>query len=632
MCKSLILNQELLLITFLAFAIIIFVQGFKVPLCPVTSQTNFSDTNFLYPVDIYDCGSNHEAPDFDTLKCFSIDEYRIDSTSARKSIYSHNCSVIYKVQCPIDRQLLVEATKRTKEISPFSPICHLKRHLNDPTEVINVYFIGGSVTAGAYSHGCCSTEECACAKEHHCYRCTLATYLSRYLNNNYRATVNLFNLGGWRGNPGSFSAEFKRLMTLTNPNFENFTSNDIVFLDYSANEANKGHKFRDKKTVREYEFGAEALIRRVFMNSLPRSFPTVIYLANTPNPFVNVQDESGHFDRWYLELARHYNATVWSYRDAILAATALRNNHQADASSIPSEGGQCTTLTDRGLALDYLDYMHYGDRIHPSWHVHMFQADLYAALFEHELHACDNPMLRDMDPASPSKWGMIFSSENLDFNRACQSRTVADLPTELFGLSDMSKEVLCDTKLRSTPLLDLSYNVLVDPHRKRKVGEPIFGSFQSTPPDEWKLAEDVVGRGGFISSTIDAKLKFSLSNLTYAEFHNSKLVPSTHRVLVEIEYLRTYENAGMVDVNICGNTVGVINGLWGDWKDYRVSYVQIAEYFIQQDTCELTTDQPISVELTYKPTNFPDSRTPPGNNIDHFKVIAIMACFVDMRD
>jgi hypothetical protein len=204
--------------------------------------------------------------------------------------------VIYKVQCPIDRQLLVEATKRTKEISPFSPICHLKRHLNDPTEVINVYFIGGSVTAGAYSHGCCSTEECACAKEHHCYRCTLAMYLSQYLNNNYRATVNLFNLGGLRGNPDSFAREFKRLMTLTNPNFENFTSNDIVFLDYSANEANKGHKFRDKKTVREYEFGAEALIRRVFMNSLPRSFPTVIYLANTPNPFVNVHHAAYHHD------------------------------------------------------------------------------------------------------------------------------------------------------------------------------------------------------------------------------------------------------------------------------------------------------------------------------------------------
>lgn len=269
--------------------------------CPVTSQSNFSE-NFLYPVDIYDCkDATHEAPDFATNNCYSFRE----ATFGTQLIHGHNCSFVYEVKCPIDHSLLVNALKRTKDISPYSPICHLKKKLADPTQVINVYFIGGSVTAGSNSNGCCPTAECACEGLHHCPRCAMPHYLGEYLKATNRATVNWFNLGGHRGMPQDFSGDFGYLVPGTNPNFKGFTSNDVVFLDFSANEGHAGHHWRDNRVARDLQFGAEMLLRKLYRNSVPQSFPTVIYLATAPNkyPEDTHPGENIHFDQWYLELA-----------------------------------------------------------------------------------------------------------------------------------------------------------------------------------------------------------------------------------------------------------------------------------------------------------------------------------------
>jgi len=85
----------------------------------------------------------HEASDFETLNCFSIREANGYPPSYHNK---HNCSNIYKVACPIDQQFLADSIRRSKSISPFSPLCFIRDQLYDKAQVINVYIIGGSVT------------------------------------------------------------------------------------------------------------------------------------------------------------------------------------------------------------------------------------------------------------------------------------------------------------------------------------------------------------------------------------------------------------------------------------------------------------------------------------------------------
>ena len=104
----------------------------------------------------------------------------------------------------------------------------------------------------------------------------------------------------------------------------------------------------------------------------------------------------------------------------------------------------------------------------------------------------------------------------------------------------------------------------------------------------------------------------------------------SHYVVIEIEYLKTYENIGIIYINTCGQVVAAANGLWEDWKEYRVSYVRILEYFLSHENCKRDSDELISVEVTYYNTDNLESLT--EGKSAHFKIVAVMACFVDMTE
>lgn len=612
--------------------------------CPVTTQLDFND-NFLYPVDIYDCrnAGTHDAPDFDELNCFSVREANGHPADYHNR---HNCSAIYKVKCPIDRQFVADALKRTKAISPYSPICHLCDLLEDASRVFNVYVIGGSVTGiidymilsfiayvvfafkdiivlycvmigGANTLGCCPKDECKCNGRHGCNRCTLTAYLGDYLKKRYKATVNVYNMGGLRGNTEGFAHSLRNLILTKNSQFEGFTSSDIVFLDYSGNE---GISIEDVKTLRTIASNAETLLRRIYYNSEPHSFPTVIYLANLASPASPRAIAS--YNEYYLEFARAYNVSVWSFRDSV-HATRNRSDHPSRSETGALSGGDDDTcsITDRLNALDYLDYSHYGDHNHPSWHVHMTQSDLYAAIWNHELHACDEAILRPADK-SLDIWGPVASADNIAFNHAHLDRTIDDLPPPVYGMTDISKELLCDTSVQTDPLLELSYDIVLDPFQ-RHPGRPVIGAYRSEPAGAWALAEDVVGRGGFISSTPDAKLYLTFANMTFAEFHS---MSERHVVWIAIEYLRTYESAGRVTLKFCGQSVGGMDGLWEDWTSYHVSYVQLAEIKLSSGMCNLTSSDLLELEVTYHHTDQLESLK--EGKPEHFKLIAVKSCFV----
>lgn len=90
--------------------------------------------------------------------------------------------------------------------------------------------------------------------------------------------------------------------------------------------------------------------------------------------------------------------------------------------------------------------------------------------------------------------------------------------------------------------------------------------------------------------------------------------------------MRTYENVGIVYVSVCDHNVEVMQGLWEDWKEQRVSYVQIMEAFVKHEECEKDTDELMQVELKFVSSGVDESITEGGQ--EHFKVIAAMACYV----
>ena len=72
----------------------------------------------------------------------------------------------------------------------------------------------------------------------------------------------------------------------------------------------------------------------------------------------------------YERIARHYNVTLWSYRDMV---REMHHNH-----------------TQSNL-VQYLDYHNnYGPSSgHPPWHVHLFYADFVTAMLQNQMEHCD---------------------------------------------------------------------------------------------------------------------------------------------------------------------------------------------------------------------------------------------------
>jgi len=453
----------------------------------------------------------------------------------------------------------------------------------------------------------------------------MTAYLTDYLTKKgYSAKINIFNMGGLRPSPESFGLSLKSLIGKMNKEFTGrFSSSDILLLDYSGNEGFFANKNNEKaKLFRNQARASESLLRRIYFNSVPHSFPTVIYLANLALPFPNAV---GTFNEYYIEFARAYNVSVWSFRDAIAAARerSINSTTSKDKSSDndnTNNNNECS-LADRPQALNHLDYAHFGDHTHPSWHVHMTQADLAAAIWEHELHACDDAILRIAD-SSLDTWGPVKSADNIAFNHAHLDRTVDELPPALYGNAEIAEELMCDTSAQVDPMIDLSYDIIIDP-KKHNVGKPVFGSYRSSPEGAWSLGEDIVGRGGFLSSTPDAKLYLTWANLTYAGLQK---LEDNKTLLIAIEYLRTYESAGRVTINFCGKPVAEVNGLWDDWKEYHVSYVQLQELKLNKKHCDVNSNDLVELELVYHSTSVPESLK--EGKPEHFKVIAIKACFL----
>jgi hypothetical protein len=122
-----------------------------------------------------------------------------------------------------------------------------------------------------------------------------------------------------------------------------------------------------------------------------------------------------------------------------------------------------------------------------------------------------------------------------------------------------------------------------------------YESLFTTPPrDSWRLLEDRADKYGWVSvfDTVyspNASLSFpvniadpSSSTLSPKKFISTFL--ANRRILVDITYLKTCSNAGMMEIYICGEKVASVDTLWHDFETFKVSTPDIFSYLVSADS------------------------------------------------
>ncbi len=134
----------------------------------------------------------------------------------------------------------------------------------------------------------------------------------------------------------------------------------------------------------------------------------------------NDKDYQHNYFQYYEKVAGHYHLPVWSYRDAVLSPVSeVKQANFSDQLNFKAA------------------YKFTGN--HPTWHVHLFMADLFSALTAREFQQCaSNP------------------TEGRKLSIKSSNRTATDLP---LPLSKKDFSIVCNAKF--APIISVSYENIV---------------------------------------------------------------------------------------------------------------------------------------------------------------------------
>ncbi len=297
-------------------------------------------------------------------------------------------------------------------------------------------------------------------------------------------------------------------------------------------------------------------------------------------------------------MARHYSLPLWSYRDAVLAPASLAK--QAHLPEIRFVG-----IYDR----------------HPSWHVHLFMADLFAGIWTSEMRQCE------LHPAH---------AHHAERNSSLL------LPTLLYATNN-SVEARCNASV--TPLLSWAYD------RAARQSMSIVGNYTSSPAGEWLARVDVKDKGGLIRelnlspqpsallttppvSTASATTYGDKATLTFVFALDSETIVDIRTVVnFKLTYLSTYFNAGQIQISFCRTGAVTIDALWPDYEKYFYSYPQIHSTFRKAENCRRFPEVVIT-HANITSSSAPQHRAAAGmsekeikaRSNQKFKIVSIEAC------
>lgn len=339
--------MEIPLFFLIVIVLLIIANDYRaVAICPVTSTMDLNNTDsLLYPLDIYGSPTLlHEQQSLNNI--FPCYDWVTDNPQVEHSCSTHRF-------CPVHNENIRDAVKRKTH---KGSLCYLASKLNNKSETVRFVIMGGSVPGG------CKAKWCTRERRHDevQFRCSWAYHFGMWLNRSSEANVEIVNLA--RGAKHSYASSMDYVDVMFFMKMSKFTANDLIMVDFSANDAWRGHF----NTV-EREF--EKLIRTIYSAlSDKHSWPTVVVVDTTskllygPKPFDS-------YTLGYENVTDYYKLPLWSFKDAV------RSNYSQVAQK------------------NYVEYLLFNKTqpstdVHPQWHVHLFIADLFSAVFQTEISHC----------------------------------------------------------------------------------------------------------------------------------------------------------------------------------------------------------------------------------------------------
>lgn len=163
--------------------------------------------------------------------------------------------------------------------------------------------------------------------------------------------------------------------------------------------------------------------------------------------------------------------------------------------------------------------------------------------------------------------------------------------------------------------------------------ELIVGSYRVSRPSTWDLRLDQKKRGGLMielnnqsdySIMHDAPIVFSLG-VTLKQFR-------TMKTMLQLQYMRSYADAGSVTVSLCDLRIADLDALWDDYKHYRYTQQDALVEVLRPEWCRLSNESDlVTVSVYYKvqgDRRDTRRRLPPrGNQL--FKINSVLVCQIE---
>lgn len=264
------------------------------------------------------------------------------------------------------------------------------------------------------------------------------------------------------------------------------------------------------------------MLIRVILRVTASNLPSIVIIEQ----YSHIEQGSLGYPSIYREIARHYSIPLWSYRDANRSTCATGRDKDSEA--------YFSSVIKAQLELDY----------HPSWVGYLYIADVLARAMELNISAC------------PSHAITTIHEEYI-------------IPEAMY-----SKDSTLATCTMQAPLL-------VNAHASSSLRPHDLHTFElNASAFGWREYIDHHVPGWIISKHSNAS-QYVLS-FPFATLNSSKRIilrDLAHIVLVS--YLQTYNNAGEVDVFLCGVQVGTIDSLARNIK-HKISIPVFCVYGFHQ--------------------------------------------------
>ena len=482
--------------------------------------------------------------------------------------------------CPLVSENLASTWKVIQWNFSADALCAIGKLRIDESQSdlkVRVIVFGGSMTLGEEAvGGCCSSQSktSICDKtfdhmnshlSHDRWYCYWFGYLSRWFNHkfpNVKFEFHNLALGGHTSR-----AMFEEVTTLMASRNIKFSKKDIILLDHSCNDGGDGE-------------GLELLIREIYR--LCQHFdPTIIIIEQLPKP------DSVYFDK-YRETAAYYQVPYFSHREIILNPTTDQKYLFSGISTMP---------------------------MHVPWHVHMLIADALTSWMSELIEYKCTKIKQSAVPKYINSTLHIIHKPLYKVNGHLTNGY--ENTKRLYASSDRFGHFRCNKTMNM--LIDNTPNSTYVPSNLTKfeetniTGWTIFKDYKRKPP-AWIINKYSNKENRFLDVSFPA-LNLSSDSGNYFT-----------RIGLRIKYLKTYMDAGHVNVFLCGHKLNDIDALTPVHTSVPNSYYYKLTKS-ESEKCNTLTDFDRRLSIEYTGTSYPHNRNPRKNF--KVKILAIKLCYVE---